>query len=136
MKSFTLAVFFAVVLGLGCGSEELPTETEYRAEVVREEGKIFIVDQTGKRWEVTHAVNKYGFVAEEFQFGLGPDAIRPILDPKHIDVGQEGYPADDAKFIVLGTRVKYRARAYPIEVMAIHEVVDEVFGDAHVAVTF
>ena len=75
-------------------------------------------------------------MAEEFQFGLGPNAIRPILEPKHIGVDEAGYPSDDANFILLGAKVKYWARAYSINVMAIHEVVDEVFGDVYVAVAF
>jgi len=31
------------------------------AEVIRKDGKILIRDQTGKNWDITHAVENYGF---------------------------------------------------------------------------
>lgn len=105
-------------------------------EVEEKEQKVFLVDQTGKEWDITHAVNAYGFDPDRFMFGLGPDAIRPILKPEMICPGQEGYPEDNAGFTVLGTSLNGFARAYNLVVMSKHEVVDEVFGDAHVAVAY
>lgn len=106
------------------------------ANVHQEGDRIFIVDRTGKRWDVTHAVREYGFVAREFQFGLGPTAIPPILNPTHLSPGDPGYPADQATFLTMGTEINGDARGYPLSVMSRHEVVDERFGDAHVAVAY
>ncbi len=100
------------------------------------DGKILIIDDTGKEWDVTHAVKQYGFVASQFQFGLGPNAIRPILNPKHLSPGDPGYPAPNATFAVLGVSIEGDARAYPISVLAVHEIADEVFGETHVAAAF
>ncbi len=106
------------------------------AKVIRIDGKVLIEDNTGKRWDVTHAEEKYGMEPAEFQFGLGPFAIKPILNPKMLSPGDTGYPLDDETFLVLATEINKDARAYSIRVMSIHEIADEVFADAHVAVAY
>lgn len=105
-------------------------------EVQNTDGKIFIVDNTGKRWDVTHAVQNYGFNANQFQFGLGPFAITPILTPQHISPEEPGYPPDSDMQLVIGTTLNDDTRAYPINVLTSHEIVDESFGDTHVAVAY
>jgi len=105
-------------------------------DVEEEQDKIFLVDQTGKKWDITHAVNKYGFDPDRFMFGLGPNAIKPILKPQMLSPGDTGYPEDGAGFTVLGTSFNGLPRAYSLTVMSRHEIVDEVFGDAHVAVAY
>ncbi|NIR70101.1 DUF3179 domain-containing protein [candidate division KSB1 bacterium] len=103
---------------------------------VDEKEQIFITDQTGKRWDITHAVNAYGFVPERFQHGLGPNAIPPILNPEMISPGEPGYPEDNAGFTVLGTSLNSLPRAYSLSVLSRHEIVDETFRDTHVAVAY
>ncbi|MFQ5602739.1 MAG: hypothetical protein ACE5HS_05670 [bacterium] len=98
--------------------------------------KIFIVDRTGKRWEISHAVHKYGFVPEKFEFGLGPNAIPPILEPKMLRPGQPGYPDASSTFLVLGTSFEEDARAYSIQKLGLNEVANEKFSDVHVAVAY
>ena len=105
-------------------------------QVEENEEKIFIVDETDKRWDVTHAVNNYGFEPARFQFGLGPDAIRPILNPQMLSEGDPGYPSDDAGFLVMGVNLNGHVRAYRLTVMSHHEVVDEQFGDSFIAVAY
>jgi hypothetical protein len=124
-------VFAGCLAFVGC-STSAPEEP--KADVVSENGRIFIVDRTGKKWDVTHAVRNYGFVASEFQFGLGPNAIKPILNPEMIPPGGPGYPRDDDTFLVIGTAIEGDSRAYRIDHLNGHEVVDEQFGDVHVAV--
>jgi len=46
---------------------------------------VILVDRTGKEWDVTTAVHKYGFKLEHFEYGLGPFAIRPIIDGDMLD---------------------------------------------------
>lgn len=105
-------------------------------QVVQEEGRILIEDETGKRWDVTHAQNQYGLRAENFQFGLGPNAIRPILNPQFLNPGDPGYPAANASFLVIGTTINQLTRAYPISVLSRHEVTDELFDSTYVAVAY
>ncbi|MEE9168521.1 MAG: hypothetical protein V3U73_02100 [bacterium] len=101
-----------------------------------EDEKIYIVDRTGKKWDVTHAKEKYGMEPGKFQFGLGPNAIRPILNAKMLSPGDEGYPDSGRQFLVLGTTLNGSTRAYPITIMSSFEIADEQFGDAHVAVAY
>ena len=127
---FGLALLMMILLG-SCSSS---TITEEEAEVVSEDNRIFIVDQAGKKWDVTDAVRKYRFVAAQFEFGLGPNAIRPIIDPEMLSPGENGYGPGDKTEYVIGTTLEGDSSAYPINVLNLHEVVDESFGDVHVAV--
>jgi len=97
--------------------------------------RIFIRDRTGKEWDVTHAVNKYGFDPERFQYGLGPFAIQPILEPKFLSPGDPGYDVVD-NTVVIGAVINRSARAYPLFILGRHEIVDEKFGTTHVAVGY
>lgn len=114
------------------------TETPLQAPEVETDvaEKIFIVDRTGKKWDITHAVNHYGFKSERFQYGLGPEAIPPILNPRHFEPGDPDYPPDNAPTIVLGVAIGDDARAYPLNVMYRHEVVNERFAARHLAVAY
>ena len=113
-----------------------PTEQSGPKAVVERDGKVFIIDVTGKSWEVTHAKEMYGMEPHLFQYGLGPYAIRPILDPSILSPGDPGYPKDNDSFLVIGTEIKSDARAYPLEVMSYIEVVDEKIGNTYVAVAY
>ena len=118
----------------GCTTDPLVSPP---AEVVNgDDGRIFIVDLTGKKWDVTHAVEHYGFVAEEFQHGAGPKAIPPIDNPAMLSPGDRGYPSDTDISLVIGAIMGDDARAYSIRDLNPHEVVNESFGDVHVAVAW
>ena len=54
-----------------------------------------------------------------------------LLSPRDVS-----YPTDGQIFRVLGTSLNGFARAYPIEVMSNHEIANDQFGDAHVAVAY
>jgi hypothetical protein len=140
MKQISLGIASVMLIALvvwmmislvSCSST---TITEQEAEVVTEDNRIFIVDQTGKKWDVTEAVRTYRFVASQFEFGLGPNAIRPIIDPEMLSPGDGGYGPADKTDYVIGTTLEGESRAYPINVLNLHEVVDDAFGDVHVAV--
>jgi hypothetical protein len=144
MKPTLKLVLISIVLtflGVSCKnsiiieglSDDVP---EQENEENKDGEKIFIVDRTGKRWDVTHAVRKYGFEPDKFEYGLGPNAIPPILSPQMLSSGEEGYPSDNESFIVMGVSLKGHTRAYPLTVMTQHEVVDEQFADMAVAVTY
>ena len=100
-----------------------------------EPGREYIQDDTGKRWDVTYGRN-YGLEPDGYQFGLGPDAIRPINNPQMLSPGDAGYPADDEDFLMIGVHLNGITRAYQISIMGWHEVVNETFGEAHVAVAY
>ena len=114
------------VLFVGCSlvSNLSPPE----AEVEKKGDSIFIVDRTGKKWDVTYAVENYGFTASEFQYGLGPHAIRPINNPKMLTRGDAGYPTDNQSFLIVGASIDGDTRAYPLSTMQRHEIANERFG--------
>ncbi|RMF61547.1 MAG: DUF3179 domain-containing protein [Calditrichaeota bacterium] len=132
---FGLGLFLFLVVGCSSASEQ---ESLFGSDPnVQEDGdKILIIDRTGKEWDITHAVNVYGMNPDDFQFGLGPDAIRPILNPQHTQPGDPGHPDGNQTFLVIGTTINGDTRAYPIFVLKSHEIVDEQFGDTHVAVAY
>ena len=98
--------------------------------------RVVITDRTGKNWDITYAVKQYGFIAEGFQFGIGPFAITPIVNPEMISRGEEGYPSSSSTMQIIGTRINGEARAYPLKVLNSHEIVDESFGNVRVAVGY
>lgn len=122
-----------IMLIFGCGIGEPVDES---AEVVKRGDQILIRDRTGKDWDVTHAVQEYGFIASRFQFGLGPYAITPILEPEMLSPGQNGYLPDSDNRLVIGTSINDDTRAYPLSVLSSHEVADEIIGGVHVAVAY
>jgi hypothetical protein len=101
-----------------------------------ESNKIFIRDRTGKEWDVTHAVNEYGFEADRFQYGLGPFAIQPILDPQFLSPNDPGFDSVNENELVIGTVLNGIARAYPLSILRSHEIVDEKFDRTYVAVGY
>lgn len=51
--------------------------------IIKENGKIFIQDRKGEKWDITSAVKKYGMDPKFFNFGLGRNVFKPILHPEH-----------------------------------------------------
>jgi hypothetical protein len=98
--------------------------------------KVFIVDNTGKKWDVTHAQKKYGMDPEKFQFGLGPFAIKPILNPRMLAPGDKNYPDDSEEFLTIGIKLNGEARSYGISVLSYSEIADDRFGDTYVAAAY
>jgi hypothetical protein len=123
---FVLAA--AVVLG-GCSFTEVNNEESTPETVV-------LVDQTGMEWDVSTAIWKYGFEVERFEFGLGPRAIEPILEPEMLSPGDRNYPGDDATFLVIGAAINGDVRAYGKFDVIQNEVVDEYIGGTAVAVAY
>jgi hypothetical protein len=136
---YTLMVLFLSLTLYNCESTTFSsTRNDSAPPVIDEEEKIYIVDRTGKQWDITHAVRFFNFEANKFQSGSGPFAIKPILDPKMLSPGDPGYPAPDAKIPnqVIGTTIKGESRAYPLEFLELHEIANDSFGNIHVAVGF
>jgi hypothetical protein len=135
-----LSLLPLLLLIISCRESGTQTETDF-AEVIfkpdtSDSGLIFIRDHTGKEWDVTHAVENYGFEAEKFRHGLGPYAIRPILEPQFLSSEDPGYNDIDPDELVIGTSINSSARAYPLSVLLSHEIVDEQFVRTHVAVGY
>ena len=130
--SKSLILILSMLLIYSCDTLSPNDETK----VVREDNKIFIVDNTNKKWDVTHAVEVYNFKAESFNHGLGPYAIRPINDPKMISPGESGYPGSNETTQIIGANLFGDKRAYPLNVLTSHEMVNETIGGQPLAVGY
>jgi hypothetical protein len=99
-------------------------------------GKIRIVDQTEKAWDITHAVKTYRFDPEKFQYGLGINYRPAITDPQFISPGENGYPPPTVTQIIFASGINNVFKAYPIFIMKTYEVANDRFGDSYVAATY
>ena len=99
--------------------------------VLREADKIYIVDQTGERWDVTQA-KALGFDPHRFQYGIGKDAFTP-LDESHL--------SDDTFFISKGLRVigvtgGTEAHAYSVPKLRSHEIANTTIDSKPIVVGY
>jgi hypothetical protein len=103
--------------------------------IVEEEERIFLVGSY-KKWDITHAVKVYGFDPAMFDGGGRFSAITPINDPKMLEPGDPGYPGDSKDMLIIGFNYSDDARAYPLKVLASHEIVNDRFDSTAVAVAY
>jgi len=115
-----VVAFFVWMVGVGAFSH-----------VIREEGKVYIVDGTGERWDFTQA-ESIGFQPEKFQYGLGRNAFTPLDD---------SYLRDDTDHVpehlrVLGVVEGSEAKAYSIPRLRSHEIANSRIGSRAIAVGY
>ena len=142
MNHVTKAALFGLwaLFSSGCGYGDdvayNPSAPAYSAERdIDQSTDVTIEDRTGKIWDVAHA-QKYGMVASGFEFGLGPYVIKPIMNPQMLSPGDFNYPSNHDNFRVMGVNLNGFIRAYPLGILQGHEVANEQFGEAHVAVAY
>jgi len=99
--------------------------------VLQEEGKVFIVDRAGEKWDVTQAA-LLGFRPENFQYGIGRNAFTP-LDDSELASGSPDLP-DEMR--VIGITGGGEARAYSVGRLKRHEVANSILGKKPVAVGY
>jgi hypothetical protein len=116
-------IALAAIITLIAGCEDK------KSTIMTPDGRIIITDRTGKAWDITHAVETYDMDAENWNFGLGPFAIRPINNPTMRSPGEPGYPSGTSTERVIGTVQGGEARAYSIVPLSSREVVNDRAGD-------
>ena len=96
---------------------------------VRQKGeKIFIVDQTGRQWDVTRA-KANGFDPKGFQYGIGKDAF-VTLDDRHLTPGET---AGGSNPRIIGIRQGDEAHAYSVDKLWRHEIANTLINGLPVA---
>jgi hypothetical protein len=98
--------------------------------VVREEGKVYIVDQRGDRWDVTQA-ESIGFKPEKFQYGMGRNYFTPLDDSYLSDKADK-----NSKLRVIGIAEGSEAKAYSVPKLRGHEIANSKIGEKPVAVGY
>ena len=85
-------------------------------------------------WETDFSLHSVPF--SDIRGGGPPrDGIPPIDDPKFTDInGGDGFLADKEPVVAL--EINGDARAYPLQILIWHEIVNDEVGDVPVAVTF
>jgi hypothetical protein len=99
--------------------------------VIKEAGKIYIVDRGGERWDITQAVS-IGFKPEGFQYGLGRNAFIPLDDSYLSDENHNVSP----NLRVLGVSDDSEAKAYSIPRLSRHEIANSRIGKQPIAVGY
>ena len=92
--------------------------------VQRKGNKVFIVDRTGVKWDVTQA-KRLGFRPEKFQYGIGKTAFTP-LDDSNIKQ-QPNLPGENPR--VIGIENESEAHAYSVDRLRYHEIANIHIGD-------
>ena len=99
--------------------------------IIEENGKTYIVDRHGERWDVTQAVS-IGFEPHRFQHGIGRNAFTPLDDSKfHRD--NTGVRRNER---VIGISEDEHANAYSVSKLWRHEVANSFIGDRPIAAAY
>ena len=96
--------------------------------VEKKKGHVFIVDQTGKKWDVTQA-QTLGFKPEGFQYGIGKNAFT-TLDDSHVKAEPETLRNRSR---VIGIKKEAESHAYSVGKLKYHEIANTHIGDTPIA---
>jgi hypothetical protein len=98
--------------------------------VTRARDKIYIVDQTGEKWDITQA-ESVGFDPHFFQYGIGKKAFK-TLDNSHLK--------KNASFLrdyrVIGIADESESQAYSVSKLRRHEIANTTLGSKPIAVGY
>lgn len=122
MKQFVIWTIPVVALFLGLAQFNVWAQAE------NEEGKTYIVDRTGYRWDITQAVT-LGFKPGGFQYGIGKDAFETLEDGD-LATGQTTLK-DRSR--VIGVEIDDEAHAYSVGRLRYHEIANTTIGGRPVA---
>ena len=98
---------------------------------IEENGKSYIVDLHGERWDVTQA-RSLGFMPERFQHGIGRNAFTPLDDSAMKDKS----PSASKSLRVIGISDGKQANAYSVPRLWHHEVANSSLGDKKIAAAY
>jgi hypothetical protein len=99
--------------------------------VLQEADKIYIVDQTGERWDVTKA-KSIGFDPHRFQYGIGKEAFTP-LDESNLS-NNTSYVSKGLR--VIGVSGGTEAHAYSVPKLRRHEIANTTIDSEPIAVGY
>jgi hypothetical protein len=98
---------------------------------IEENGKSYIVDLHGERWDVTQA-KSIGFDPEVFRHGIGRNAFTPLDDSHLKDHGRDL----SGRTRVIGISDGKEARAYSVPRLYRHEIANSHIGDQPIAAAY
>lgn len=98
------------------------------ARVETQDGKVYIVDRTGERWDVTQA-RELGFNPQKFQYGIGKNAFTPLQDEDFADKQLSGY----SETRIIGISIRDNAHAYAVNRLRQHEIANTTIAGKAIA---
>lgn len=101
------------------------------ARVLAKDGRIFIIDQTGEKWDVTQA-KSIGFEPGNFKYGIGRHAFKPLGEGDWLS----GPWKDAFDFRVIGIASGTDAHAYAVDRLARHETANTVLSSRAVLAAY
>ena len=127
MSMLRKILFIFLIVMTGC----VEVDKDAFSNVKHEDGKIYIVDRTGYRWDITEAVS-LGFKPERFQYGIGKNTFIPLDDSQLADSSPD-LPED---MRVIGIGEGPDSRAYSVRRLSRHEISNSALGKRPVAVGY
>jgi hypothetical protein len=127
MRLLIRVLLFFIILIAGCVKVD---EAAY-SNIRHEDGKTYIIDRTGDKWDVTQAVT-LGFKPENFQYGIGKDTFTPLDDSSLT----ESSPDLPENMRVIGIEEGEDAKAYSVGRLSRHEISNSTLGEKPVAVGY
>ena len=101
------------------------------SKAIQENGRSYIVDLHGERWDVTQA-KSIGFDPQRFRHGIGRNAFTPLDDSQL----KEKSPHLSSNTRVIGISDGKEARAYSVPRLYRHEVANSSIGDQPIAAAY
>jgi len=101
------------------------------SDVIRKNGKTFIRDKKGEKWEITQAVS-IGFRPYHFEYGLGRNAFSP-LDDSYLRNPTKRIPQ---RLRVLGVQGKNESKAFSLKKLSHHEIANSSIGGVPIAAAY
>jgi len=127
MSMIIRILFFSLILIIGCVNVDEAAFSNVR----HEDGKTYIIDRTGYKWDVTQAAT-LGFKPEKFQYGIGKDTF-VTLDDSLLTAGSPDLPK---KMRVIGIEEEGDSKAYSVSRLSRHEISNSALGNKPVAVGY
>ncbi len=101
------------------------------ARVSHDDGKTYITDRTGERWEMTEA-ETLGFQAHRFQYGIGRNAFQPLGDE---DLSKNTVLVPPSTRVI-GVSNEQEAHAYSVRKLSRDEIANAEIGEVPIAVAY
>ena len=93
------------------------------ADVIEDNGRTYLIDQTGERWDIAQA-RSIGFEPRYFEFGIGRNAFRPLNESDW----NSGVDNDVSNFRVIGVADGDEAHAYSVPKLSHHEIANTMLA--------
>ncbi len=127
MRIIVYVLFFLLIIFAGC----VKVDEAAFSNVRHENGKTYIIDRTGDKWDITQAVT-LGFKPENFQYGIGKNTFTTLDD----SLLTESSPDLPNNMRVIGIEDGEDAKAYSVGKLSRHEISNSKLGEKPVAVGY